>query len=163
MKKSPRPKLPVIARPPFFRVHYLALERHLSHVYKLHNFRVLEAAGAGHGLCPEYLIRGEIPAEWRSLTNRIRTGAPSTDLWLILTMLCADGDIPSGWYVIDTKRLRTPLSVYKETLQRTLDPLHHECVQLKEQHRNNAHFRKAARIIDRSLLDWLKKMRLEER
>ena len=162
MKKSPRPKLPVIARPPFFRVHYLALERHLSRIQAPQLPRVGSRRSQPRALS-RIPHKREIPAEWRSLTNRIRTGAPSTDLWLVLTMLCVDGDIPSGWYVIDTKRLRTPLSVYRETLQRTLDPLHHECVQLKERHRNNAHFRKAARIIDRSLLDWLKKKRLEER
>lgn len=154
-----RQKLKIAYIPPFHRVHYRALEEFLARVYRLTGFSVLKAAGAVHGLYPEYLVQGVIPLSLRGRAGRIRTGARCDDLGLILTVLCADGHIPAGQYVIDTQREPEPLEVYKTLLQRTLDPLDPECVRFKERHRSNSHFRKRARVIDRSLVEWLKQQR----
>lgn len=159
----PQKSLPIAYIPPFHRVHYRALEAYLARVYRLVGFNVLKAAGAVHGLYPEYLVQGIIPWNLRAQAGRIRTGVHCSDLGLILTMLCADGHIPAGQYVIDTQREPGPLEAYKTLLQRTLDPLDPECVHFKEKHRGNSHFRKRARIIDRSLVEWLKQQQSEER
>jgi len=158
--------LPIAYIPPFHRVHYRALETYLAQVYHLNGFNVLKAAGAVHGLYPEYLIQGVIPRDLQTLAGHIRTGtrtgARCSDLSLVLTVLCADGHIPAGRYVIASQREPGPLEAYKTLLQRTLDPLDPECVHFKEKHRENSHFRKKARIIDRSLVEWLKQERSEE-
>lgn len=159
----PRKSLPIAYIPPFHRVHYRALEAYLARVYRLAGFNVLKAAGAVHGLYPEYLIQGVIPQNLQAQADQIRTGAHCSDLGLILTVLCADGHIPAGQYVIDTQREPGPLEVYKTLLQRTLDPLDPECMRFKEKHRRNSHFRKRARTIDRSLVEWLKRQQPEER
>jgi hypothetical protein len=155
----PRQKLKITFIPPFYRVHYLALEGFLACVYRLTNYSVLRAAGATHGLYPEYLVQGVVPRSLRAQAGRIRAGSPCGDLGLILTVLCADGHIPAGQYIIDTRRKPGPLEVYKTLLQETLDPLAPECVQFKERHRKDAHFRKKARVIDQSLIEWLKRER----
>ena len=159
----PRKSLPIAYIPPFHRVHYRALEAYLARVYRLTGFNILKAAGATHGLYPEYLVQGVIPRDLQAQAGRIRTGAHYSNLSLILTVLCADGHIPAGRYVIDTQREPEPLEVYKTLLQRTLDPLDPKCVRFKEKYRGNSHFRKKARIIDRSLVEWLKQQQSEER
>lgn len=159
----PQKSLPIAYIPPFRRVHYRALEAYLARVYHLTGFNVLKAAGVVHDLYPEYLIQGIIPQNLRAQAGQIRTGAHCSDLGLILTVLCADGHIPAGQYVIDTQREPEPLEAYKTLLQHTLDPLDPECVHFKEKHRENSHFRKKARIIDRSLIEWLKQQQSEER
>ena len=149
-------KLEIVHTPPFYRVHYRTLERYLARVYHLTSFNVLKVAQVVHGLYPEYLVQGVIPPDLQTRARRIRTGDPCGDLSLILTVLCADGHIPAGLYVIDTQREPETLEVYKTLLQRALDPLNSECVHFKEKHRDNLHFSRRARIIDRSLIEWLK-------
>lgn len=158
----PRKSLPIAYIPPFHRVHYRALEAYLARVYRLAGFNVLKAAGAVHGLYPEYLVQGIVPPSLRTQARRIRAGGRCSDLSLILTVLCADGHIPAGQYVIDTQHEPGPLEVYKTLLQRTLDPLDPECVRFKEKHRNSSGFRKRAQVIDRSLVEWLKQQQSEE-
>jgi len=161
MERAPRQKLPITQKATHYRVHYLALERHLALVYRLRGFSVLRATGAGPGLYPEYLVREAVPVDSQQEAAQIRRGCHSHDLGLILTMLCADGYIPAGACVIDTERPRSPLDAYKLLLQHTLDPLHPDCVALKERHRKNQFFNKQARIVDRSLMEWLKKQNEE--
>lgn len=157
MGKTPRPKLPITRKATHYRVHYLSLERHITQVYRLRGVSILNMTGATHGLCPEYLIGGSVPPESRAAIVQIRKGGFCHDLSLVLAALCEDGDLPVGRCVIDTTRPESPLRAYKRLLQRTLDPLHPDCIALKERHRGDKHFRKQARIIDRSLVEWLKR------
>ncbi len=159
----PHQKLKIIHAPPFYRIHYQALESYLAHVYRLTGFNILQSIGTTHGIHPEYLIEGVIPDRLQAQADRIRTGRRA-DLALILTVLCTDGHIPPGQYVIDTNRPQPPLEAYKRLLRKHLNPLHRECVQFKERHRADNNFRKIARVIDHSLLEWLKsRERVEER
>lgn len=151
-----RSALPIIHAPPFSRIGYRDLEAYLTRVYHLAGFHVLKAAGTAPGINPEYLVRGVIPEHLQPEAARIRAGYRG-DLALILETLCVDSYIPPGHYIIDTRREPPPLEVYKRLLRRHLDPLHPECIRFKEQHRANAYFRKLARVIDRSLMEWLKK------
>lgn len=157
MAKSPRQKLPIERRDTHFRVHYLALERHIASVYRLRGFSVLRATGATHGLYPEYHINSGVPETARPAADRIRCGGRSQDLALILAMLFDDGALPAGHCVIDTAPPEEPIKTYKRVLQATLDPLHPDCIALKDRHRGNKTFRRQARTVDRSLLEWLKK------
>jgi len=156
------PKLEIVDIPPFRGVHYRALEVYLAKVYHLTRFNALKAAGASHGVYPEYHIGAEIPSHLQAAANQIQTGKHGCDLGLVLTVLCADHHIPAGRYVIDTHREEDPTEAYKRLLQRTLDPIHPDCVRFKEKHRNTPRFRKKAGIIDRSLVEWLKKEPSEE-
>jgi len=151
------PKLEIVNIPPFRRVHYRALEVYLAKVYRLTRFNALKASGASHGICPEYLIDAKIPPHLQTDADRVRAGVRCRNLGLALTVLCADRHIPAGQYLIDTRREEDPIEVYKRLLQRTLDPIHPDCVRFKERHRSAPRFRKKARVIDRSLIEWLKK------
>lgn len=157
-----RPTLEIVYTPPFQRVYYRALEAYLSSVYHLRRFNILRATGASHGVCPEYHIGEVIPPHLQADAARIRTGARCRDLGLALTVLCADKCIPAGRYIIDTHQEQDPIEVYKSLLQRTLDPIHLDCVRFKERHRSVRGFRKKVRVIDRSLIEWLKREQPEE-
>lgn len=157
-----QPKLEIVDTPPFKRVHYRALEVYLTRVYRLTRFDALKAAGTTHGVYPEYRISAKIPPHLQEAANRIRTGRRCHDLSLALTVLCADRHIPAGQYIIDTRQEEDPIEVYKRLLQRTLDPIHPDCVRFKETHRSTRRFRKRAAIIDRSLIAWLKQEPSEE-
>jgi len=137
------------------RVHYRNLKNFLSWVYHLRDFNVLRAAGATHGLYPEYLIKRALPASLLDHAARVRAGRPA-DLSLILTTLCVDGHVPPGRYVLDTTKRPAPIEVYKSLLRRHLDPLHPECIRFKNRHRSNPRFRKMSRVVDRSFIEWLK-------
>jgi len=152
-----QPKLEIVDIPPFRRVHYRALEVYLAKVYNLTRFNVLKTAGASHGMGLEYHISTEIPSHLQVEADEIRTGRRGRNLGLVLTVLCADHHIPAGQYVINTHREEDPIEAYKRLLQQTLDPIHRDCVRFKEKHRSTPRFRKKARVIDRSLIEWLKK------
>lgn len=137
------------------RVHYRDLEDFLARVYHFRRFNALRAAGATHGLCPEYLIERVLPAGLLDRAAQIRTGRPA-DMCLVLTTLCVDGHIPPGKYVLDTKKRPAPLEVYQSLLRQHLDPLHPECIHFKNRHRRDPRFRKLSRVVDRSLTEWLK-------
>lgn len=157
-----QPKLEIVDDPPFRRVHYRALEVYLAKVYRLTRFNVLKTAGVSHGIYPEYHIGTEIPPHLQAAADQIRTGAHCHNLGLVLTVLCADHYIPADQYIIDTRRKEDPIKAYKRLLQQTLNPIHPDCVRFKEKHRSIPRFRKRARIIDRSLVEWLKKEPPEE-
>ena len=150
-------KLKITRTPPFRRVHYQTLETYLIQVYRFTKFSVLKAAGISHGVYPEYRIEAEIPPHLQAKAKRIRAGTHCGNLGLALTVLCADGHIPAGLYVIDTRRKPDPIEAYKHLLQQTHDPIHPECVRFKEKHRNVPRFREGVGVIDRALVEWLKK------
>ncbi len=155
-------KLKITHSPPFRRIHYRALEVYLSRVYHLTGFSALKAAGVAHGLTPEYLIGTKIPPHLQAKARKIRAGSPCLNLNLVLTVLCADNHIPAGQYILDTHRKPDPIEMYKHLLQQTHDPIHPECVRFKERHRSDPRFRRKARIIDQSLIEWLKQEPSEE-
>lgn len=161
MRKTPRPKLQLISASPHYRVYYQTLEAYLTQVYRLTNYSILKTTGVTHGIHLEYRVQKKVPTALQMDADRIRAGRRG-DLALILTVLCADGYIPPGKYIIDTHREIEPLEVYKKLLQVYLDPMHKECIAFKAKHRVDAHFRKMARIVDRSLTEWLKIERSEE-
>jgi hypothetical protein len=155
---KPKPKLPAIHLP-HFRVHYADLEKYLETVYKMRDFSFFRATGFAPGLIPEYAVTGELPPAWESKNKaeRIRHGQRTSDMLLILNVLCLDGFIPAGRYMVDTKPRRPAIDVYQALLEKHRDPQARECVQFRERHRGNPGFVKRAAVLDNAVSDWLRK------
>ena len=100
---DPKPALPMVQLP-IFRVHYRRLEEYLAKVYRMDGFDFLRATGAGPGLVPEYAVSPALPSAHDAArqADSIRAGRRTQNVGLILNVLCIDGYIPPGKYVIDT-------------------------------------------------------------
>lgn len=154
---KPKPKLPAIHLP-HYRVHYTDLETYLGAVYRMRDFQFFKATGFAPGLVPEYTVTGVLPPSWESQNKaeRIRNGQRTSDLLLILNVLCLDGFIPAGKYLIDTKVKTPPLEVYRALLETHRNPRANECVQFREKHRNDKDFTKKAAVLDNAVDEWLR-------
>jgi len=99
-----KPRLEMV-RLPIFRVHYRRLEEYLAAVYRMEGFDFLLASGAVPGLVPEYAVSPTLPLseDARRRADAIRAGRRTRDVALILNVLCLDGYIPAGKYIIDTR------------------------------------------------------------
>jgi len=71
---------------------------------------------------------------------------------LILNVLCQDGYIPAGQYIIDTHPEPPPGQVYRALLIETGDPNHPKCKAFKREHHRNRAFTRLAAIIDKAVL-----------
>lgn len=154
---KPKPTLPMIQLP-IFRVRYYDLEAYLANVYKMDDVNFLLATATTAGLCPEYIVQDTLPPAQNAAerADRIRAGQRTNNINLILNVLCIDGFIPAGRYIIDTHKRPDPIDTYKAILHRTLDPLHPDCIQFKSQHRKNRKFQQRAAQLDQSLNKMLK-------
>lgn len=152
---KPKPVLPVI-RLPIFRVHYKAMEAFLANVYRMDDFDFLRAAGVTHGVVPEYRVTGEMPLSWDSQNRaeQVRRGRRTKDILLILNVLCHDGFIEAGSYLIDTAKPVPPIQQYRELLKQTGNPLDPKCVKFRAQYRGDADFAAKAAILDNAVLEW---------
>jgi hypothetical protein len=132
------------------RVHYLDLQAYLAKVYRMKGFDLLKAAGAVHGLCPEYIVTGRVPqaANAGQQMDNIRRGRITRNVDLILNVLCVDGFIPKGKYVIDTKKPPNPIEEYTRMLNDHMDPNHPDCVTFKKKH-PSSDFQRRAKLMDK--------------
>lgn len=145
--KGPKPKLPMQVTKTY-RVHYLDLQLYLWTVYRLKDYDVLRASGITQGLFPEYWVSSKMP-ETRNLVQQVdnvRRGRRIRNIHLILCMLCLDGFIPSGLYVIDTRPPVDPYIEYSKMLENRQDPDHPECVDFKNLQGDVEFERKAANL-----------------
>jgi hypothetical protein len=118
--------------------------------------------GAIGGMTPEFIVTGVMPDTpniWQQIDN-IRRGR-GRNLGLILDLLCKDGFIPAGKYVIDMTMGPDPLDQYRAALHRTSDPLDIECMTLKKTHRTDKSFVKQVAILDKRVLEYKSKLRTE--
>ena len=101
---GPKPKLEMVQLP-IFRVHYRRLEEYLAKVYRMEGFDFMVASGAVPGLVPEYMVSPTLPPseDARRRADAIRAGRRNRNVALILNVLCLDGFIPPGKYIIDTR------------------------------------------------------------
>ena len=106
--QGPKPKLPMSVAH-VCRVHYLDLQEYLDKVYRMRGYDVLFALGLTNGMFPEFIVTGKMPPAWNiaEQADNIRRGRPTKNLGLILNVLCADGFIGKGKYIIDTSMRRT--------------------------------------------------------
>ena len=152
--KGPKPKLPM-AVSLVCRVHFRALEAYLAKVYRMQDYNVRLASGGKGGMIPEYIVDGTIPpaANMGQQVENIRRGRRTRDLGLILNVLCIDGFIPVGMYVIDTTEDLEPINRYAELLNMHHNPLDPSCVTLKEKHRHDKDFMRRAKALERLVLE----------
>jgi len=88
--------------------------------------------------------------------DAIRSGRRTRDVALILAVLCIDGYIPAGQYIIDTRPETPPIEQYKTLLRKTGNPLSAECIALRNAHRQDRAFTRLTAEIDTAILDALR-------
>jgi hypothetical protein len=135
LASGPKPILEMVQLP-IFRVRYRRLEEYLANVYGMEGFDFLSASGAVPGLVPEYAVCPLLPPSEnaRRRADAIRAGRRTRDVALILNVLCLDGFIPAGKYIIDTRPEMPPIEHYKVLLRKTGNPLSAECVTFRDAH-----------------------------
>lgn len=145
-----KPVLPMIQLP-IYRVKQRHLEVYVATVYRMDDFDFLMAAGATPGMCVEYLVNSALPPARNAAedADRIRRGHRTRNVGLILNVLCIDGYIPAGKYIIDTHPEPPPGQVYRALLLKTGDPAHPECLAFKRQHCHERAFTQLAAQMDR--------------
>jgi hypothetical protein len=146
---GPKPVLPMVQLP-IFRVHYRRLEDYLAKVYRMEDFDFLRATGAGPGLVPEYAVSPALPPALDAArqAEAIRAGRRTQNVGLILNVLCIDGYIPAGRYIIDTRPEPSPIDQYRALLRRTGTPESKECCDFRGAHRGDRTFIRLAAEID---------------
>jgi hypothetical protein len=154
---GPKPVLEMVQLP-IFRVRYRRLEDYLARVYRMEGFDFLLASGAVPGLVPEYAVSPTLPAseDARRRADAIRTGRRTRDVALILNVLCLDGFIPAGKYLIDTRPEMPPIEHYKALLRKSGIPLSAECIAFRDAHRQDRAFTRFAAEIDTAVLNALR-------
>ena len=152
-QNSPKPTLQM-TQLPVYRVKQRHLEAHLARVYRMDGFDFGRAAGTTPGMCPEYIVRPALPpaGSAHQEADRIRQGHKSRNVSLILNVLCLDGYIPAGHYIIDTHPEPPPGQVYRALLLKTGDPGHPECVAFRREHRHERAFTQLAAQMDKTVL-----------
>jgi len=150
---GPKPKLAMVQLP-IFRVHYRRLEEYLAKVYQMEGFDFLKASGITPGMVPEYGISAALPPshDAQRRADAIRTGRRTHDVPMILTTLCADGFIPAGKYIIDTRREQSAIDQYRTILRQTGTPESKECIDFQQVRRGDKAFIRLAAEIDNQVL-----------
>jgi hypothetical protein len=156
---GPKPKLKMVQLP-IFRVHYRKLEDYFCRVFRWDRFDFLMASGATPGLVPEYNVGPDLPltSDARQQADALRNGRRTRNIPLILTVLCRDGYIPAGKYLVDTHPLTPPIERYKALLRQTGTPESKECRDFRAAHRHDKRFTRKAAQIDTQVLQILKDM-----
>jgi len=157
-RRTPKPAPKPAAKPQLrmqityeCRVHHQDLEAFLAQVYGTVGYDVLRATGVSRGMIPEFIVTGTLPpaTNIEQQADAIRRGRRTQNLHLVLNVLCQDGFIPAGKYVIDTTKRESPIVVYTRLLNTTHDPNHPRCLAFKRKHQGNTQFMKRAAILDR--------------
>jgi len=146
------------------RVHFRALEAYLAKVYRMRDYDARLASGAAGQMAPEYVVTGAFPpaANMAQQIDNIRRGRRTRDLGLILNVLCVDGFIPVGKYVIDISEDLQPIQRYAELLNESHDPLSTGCISLKEQHRVDREFMTQAKMLDQLIITAKREMEADD-
>ena len=154
---GPRPALPMIQLP-IFRVKSRDLEDYLFQVYRISGFDFLLATGMKAGECPEYAVQATLPQGPDSgrRAEEIRSGRRTRNVPLILNVLCFDGYIPAGRYLVSTRPEPKPIDVYTALMKSRLDVLDPDCVAFKEAHRSDRTFMAQAVVVDKMVEDAVK-------
>ena len=157
---APRPVLEMVQLP-IFRVHYRRLEEYLAKVYRMEDFDFLRATGAGPGLVPEYAVSPALPPALDAArqAEAIRAGRRTQNVSLILNVLCIDGCIPPGKYIIDTRPEPAIIDQYRSLLRQTGTPESEECRTFRCAHHGDKTFIRTAAEIDTQVLAVLRQQK----
>lgn len=105
-------------------------------------------------MTPEFVVDG-ILGDANNLGQQIfdiRQGYRIRNLRLALNLLCKDGFIPKGFYIIDTAVGEKPVEAYRRALNESHDPLNVECIRIKEENRRDRDFMRQAVLLDKRVL-----------
>jgi len=139
---------------PICRVHFKDLEAYLAKVYRMQDYDIRRATGARADMTPEFIVTGILPAGMKQQMDNIRRGRKTRSVGLILNVLCIDGFIPAGKYVIDMSERVKPLDQYREALYRTQDPLSVECLKIREKHKKDRKFIQQIAVLNRKISEF---------
>jgi hypothetical protein len=119
---------------PVFRVKYRTLQAYLKEVFRM-EINLMKVLGLTPGMAPVYTVQDVKPdaINYAQQCDNIRRGYPSKSLAMILYVLCHDGFIPPGQYILDTTRPESRLERYRELVEETGDPLHEKCKAYRNQ------------------------------
>ena len=78
---------------------------------------------------------------------------------LILNVLCIDGYIPAGKYIIDTRPEPPPIDQYRALLRQTGTPESKECIAFRQARRSDKTFTRLAAEIDTQVLAVLRRQK----
>ncbi len=157
--KGPKPKLPVEVTLTC-RVRSQDLQDYLATVFKMRGYDIRQVTGARADMSPEFVVTGilpDTPNMWQRIDN-IRRGRKEHDLNLILNLLCRDGFIPTGKYVIDMTPNPHPIDAYRHALHQTSDPLCAECMKIKEANKSDKNFVKQTTMLDKKVAEYKSKL-----
>ena len=146
---GPKPELRMQVTPTC-RVHYQDLEAYLAKVYRMLDYSVRQATGAQADMTPEFIVTGRLPPILNQQVDNIRRGRKThRNLGLILDVLCVDGFIRKGKYVIDMTEEDKPLDQYRTALYETQNPLDSKCLKIRNKYKGDKEFIHQATIITR--------------
>lgn len=157
---GPKPKLKMVQLP-IYRVHYRRLEDFLAQVYRMEDFDFRRATGSGPNMVPEYTVSPTLPPALsaQQQADAIRAGHRTTNVGLILNVLCLDDYIPAGRYIIDTRTEPSLLDQYRALLQKTGTPESAECAAFRRAHQHKRDFIRRVTEIDTQILAVLQQPR----
>ena len=150
---GPKPSLRMTIIP-HCRVHFHDLEAYIMKVFKIKNYDVRNATGARGAMTPEFAVTGILPPanNIEQQVFDIRQGFSTRNLGLILNILCLDGFIQAGIYVIDMTGEGDPVEEYRKVLNDNHDLLDPRCLKIKEANRGNRTFAKQVKVLDQQLI-----------
>jgi hypothetical protein len=158
--KGPKPKLEMKVTQTC-RVHFKALQEYLTLVYKMRGYDIRRSTGARGYMTPEFNVTGclpDTPNLWQQVDS-VRRGHKERNLGLILDVLCNDGFIQPGKYIIDMKPGIDPLDEYRDALHKTGDPFDVVCMTLKRENQHDRVFMKQAALLDKKVIEYKTKLR----
>lgn len=150
--EGPKPTLEMKVTPTC-RVKSRDLEHYIQKVFNIKGFDIAKATGARSDMAPEFLVTGvlSLANNIRQQVENIRRGRETHRLGLILDILCMDGFIQKGIYVIEIERRESPIEAYMRVLNETHDKDDQRCRELKRVHARDKEFRERVKIIDQKL------------
>ncbi len=151
---GPKPALPMFQLP-IFRVKMADFESYLRKVYRTEEFDFLVAAGIVEGECPEYTVQAALPAasEYVRKAEDVRNGRRTRNVPLVLNVLCIDGYIPAGKYIIDSHPQPRSIDVYTSLIKTRLDPDDPDCVAFKNARLDDRLFMSQAATLDKMVTE----------
>lgn len=132
-----------------FHIHHADLSRLLKEVYRM-DYDVKLATGQVSGMYLEYDVTGDLPDVWgieRQVAN-VRKGHRTRQMGLILNILCQDGFLPRGKYVIDLSDYPDPIARYEAALKETCEPTHTRCLKIRREWEHYPEYRMRMDFLD---------------
>lgn len=146
------------------RVHFRVLEKYLAKVYHIPEPDIRDITGARMSMVPEFIVNGLLPNTnniWQQVVD-IRNGRRVNNLSLLLNILCMDGFIQKGKYIVDMTPPPSPLDLYRAALSVDYDALCQECIHIKNENRADKEFMSQVKLLDSHAMSYKKELEKHE-